>query len=195
VIHIVDLIYHLTDQSFSVDPASPDPIVLDPGPGAYYYVARFSPDGQWLVLSRSDWQPDGKYNYHCSIRLAKADGTLIDGSVDKLLSDDYGYPAWSPDGSQLAFFRKPNLYIAELGTDSAGVPYVKSTRQLTKNGPNASWWDFSWSPDGTQIVFNYTAIGKVFVNGAEYGVPNGTSYGLAYGQCPDWSPMDLPRLP
>ena len=112
-----------------------------------------------------------------------------------------------PNGSQLAFFRRPNLWIATLGTDAdTGLPVVTSTRQLTRNGPQTYWQDLSWSPDGTQIAFEYlgggsgkqafsSPIGKVFVNGAPYGVPDGALYGIAYGHRPDWSPMDLPSLP
>jgi len=111
-----------------------------------------------------------------------------------------------PNGSELAFFRRPDLWIATLSTDAGtDLVVVTLTRQLTRNGPNATWFKLSWSPDDTQIAFQYlggasgkqafsSGIGKVFVHGAPYGVPDGASYGIAYGFRPDWSPMYLPPL-
>lgn len=193
VIHIVDLIYNPQNIAghFSVDTdKSPNPAVVRPGDGAYYWVPRFSPNGNWLALARYDRQEDG--SWHGSIELADADGSgptwLIDGQ----------YPAWSPDSSQLAFVRTPDIYVATLVIGGDGKPTVDSIRQLTQTkNPNDFKIRPTWSPespDGTQIAYQMFGaksglIGKVLVDtGIQYNK-------MAKGWHPDWSPMDLPKLP
>jgi Tol biopolymer transport system component len=61
-----------------------------------------------------------------------------------------GRPAWSPDGSQLAFGRSGSIWVAS-------QPLVQVRLALTGSEPGAP----VWSPDGTRIA--YTAAGRVFV--------------------------------
>jgi len=208
VIYIWDLIYDTRDQSFSVDPASPLPAVLDPGSGAYAFGARymspqFSPDGQWLALYREDGLPDGTWHY--SIWLAKADGledprVLIDAGPGVESCDPAWSPLWSEAGGyQLAFVRGSyqrskglrllvgDLYVVPLSNNMDVGPIRRLTQSDTIREQCPTW-----SPDGTQIAFWAPyALGKVV------DLTSGTAveYNLGAGYRPDWSPMNLPRLP
>ncbi len=69
------------------------------------------------------------------------------------------YPAWSPDGSEVAFTSNRdgtfNLYVM----DADG----KNVRQLTHERPPAVCYFPSWSGDGKQIVFGLDRAGKGFI--------------------------------
>ena len=68
----------------------------------------------------------------------------LDGSAPRRLTTDRAMeyaPAWSPDGSRIAFVRDQDLFV--MNADGSGV------RRLA---PSASLWP-RWSPDGSKIVF------------------------------------------
>ena len=69
--------------------------------------------------------------------------SLSDGRLRRLTSDPQdNEPAWSPDGSQIAFSRKGNRILV---VDVAGGGVVRL--------PGVDAYSPSWSPDGSQIVF------------------------------------------
>jgi len=77
---------------------------------------------------------------------AQADGTQADNLTPDSLSSDFN-PAWSPDGSKIAFVseRNSNEDIYVMSAQGAGV------MQLTHD---ASSDEFpAWSPDGTKIAY------------------------------------------
>ena len=61
-----------------------------------------------------------------------------------------GRPAWSPDGSQLAFQRAGSLWVAS-------QPLVETRLAVSGAEPGAP----AWSPDGTRLA--YAAGGRVYV--------------------------------
>jgi Tol biopolymer transport system component len=79
-----------------------------------------------------------------------------DGSDPRRLTNhqaiDYS-PAWSHDGSKIAFISdrdgNKEIYLMEIPVEPGGA--VGKPWRLTDN--EARDWDPSWSPDGTQIVF------------------------------------------
>jgi TolB protein len=90
--------------------------------------------------------------------VANADGT----GVVRLTTDEQPdqAPAWSPDGSKLAFARYPpgayNVAYAKLAVMDL------ATRQITLLGDGA---DPAWSPDGSKLVF--AGIDGLFVMNAD----------------------------
>ncbi len=102
------------------------------------------------------WSPDGKHiafiawRYEVTdIYVANTDGSgsrnLTQTSLDDQYRGDYptGFPAWSPDGRQIAFLRGGYLY--SINTD--GTRQVRlSNRLINFEGP-------AWSPDGKRIAF------------------------------------------
>jgi Tol biopolymer transport system component len=78
-----------------------------------------------------------------------------DASELRRISDHFvEYPAWSPDGSQIAFMAaesgatgsNPDYNIFVMGSDGSHL------RRLT-TAPGEDGWP-AWSPDGTRIVFS-----------------------------------------
>jgi TolB protein len=70
-----------------------------------------------------------------------------DGTGQTLVAAQGEAPAWSPDGSQLAFMR--DWHINLINSDGT------NPRQLT-NDPDrwdGNWGGPDWSPDGTRIAF------------------------------------------
>lgn len=87
------------------------------------------------------------------------------GGRNHLTTDGKSYnPAWSPDGTQIAFDGQPgeSIDIFAMNADRSNV------RNLTPD--NTSWdYDPAWSPDGTQIAFTSDQPGNndVFVMNAD----------------------------
>ena len=66
---------------------------------------------------------------------------------------DFGLVRWSPDGSRIAFLRRPvdtpsQCRIFVMNADGTGA------QQLTTTPGEWTETDFRWSPDGTQIAFD-----------------------------------------
>ena len=107
-------------------------------------VAGLPEDGGGLSLSR-----DGT-----KIAFAEGDGRIstaaIDGTGQRVLDPgvDAASPAWSPDGSRIAFSgtRNGNIDIYVMDADGSNL------RRLTTD-PNDDLHP-SWSPDGTRIVYD-----------------------------------------
>jgi Tol biopolymer transport system component len=89
------------------------------------------------------------------IYLASADGQNVRRVTDDP-DDDLG-PAWSPDGTRIAFTRgledDPNIFV--MNSDGSGVV------QLTDDPADDA--DPAWSPDGTSIAFVSTREGDTDV--------------------------------
>lgn len=89
--------------------------------------------------------------------------------------DAYGKPAWSPDGSELAFQRDDGIYVA---TGPGSVKKIAAA--VNPQGP-------AWSPDGTQIA--YVASKRLWIATADGSAPPRllVSVGTAASD-PSWTP-------
>ena len=107
-----------------------------------------------------DWSPDGKVVAFNSAMEAEGFGLYAfmvapDGSELRRISHHYvEYPAWSPDGSRIAFMAQepgasgsnPDYNIFVMDADGTDVTRLTDT-------PGEDGWP-AWSPDGSQIVFS-----------------------------------------
>jgi Tol biopolymer transport system component len=98
---------------------------------------RLSPDGQWVVFSRSGVQED--------LFL-----TRVDGSQYRRLTDDAFRdrgPSWSPDGQRIGFYsdRSGAYEHWVIRPDGSGLEQLTRRQEGSSNFP-------VWSPDGTRVA-------------------------------------------
>ncbi len=116
--------------------------------------AQFSPDGDRLVLSVGTRGPQGGVRLGLVI-VDLASGNMFDLTTDPSYHDDT--PAWSPDGSWIAFSRR----TVRDGRDAA-VWIVAPTAGSTPRRPLMSQqvdaprrtYNYGWTPDGRQIAMS-----------------------------------------
>ncbi|MFA6109880.1 MAG: choice-of-anchor D domain-containing protein, partial [Candidatus Latescibacterota bacterium] len=98
-------------------------------------------------------------------------------------------PAWSPDGSRIAFTSardNPSGDIYLMDANGAGV-----TRVTTNSGVvHSADYPFSWSPDGTKIAFASTRDGQMEIYTADTssGTLTRLTSNAAEDGMPSWSP-------
>lgn len=129
----------------------------------------WSPDSRWLAFSRA-----------CSIYIMDADGANVVQLIQGSDFHCFGWPAWSPDGANIAF---------RYGSASGGAIYVLdmagNIRQLTNAVGNNR--KPSWSSDGKRIAFERD--GQIFlINADGTGLTELTSVGSSGNRYPEWSP-------
>jgi TolB protein len=139
----------------------------------------WSPDGTKIAFIRDIPCGGGE----CPrIFVMNADGTgqrqLTVEAVEPAPNAPHYWPAWSPDGTKIAFAK---LWVPEFGIYVVGADTPGSGVLLIAGGQYPSW-----SPDGTKIVFYTGALpGQIKVADANTGAVIAT---LALGTDPCWSP-------
>jgi Tol biopolymer transport system component len=101
----------------------------------------------WSVNDEIAYAVGGSYNHE--VRVVRPDG-----SGNTSLGDGWG-PAWSPDGSRIAFLVRGDFMFG------GATPHVANRdgsgrREVSwRHAPLVSWAMASWSPDGREIAFPY----------------------------------------
>ena len=94
-------------------------------------------------------------------------------------------PAWSPDGTQIAFSRDVDIYVM----DADGSNLLQLTSNVLGSAPADSVP--AWSPDGTEIAFmrafTNTNI-EIFKINANGGTPEQLTFNGVNSRFPNWSP-------
>jgi Tol biopolymer transport system component len=156
-------------------------------------LERADSEGLWTIAELS-WSPDGNrlvygksfHRGHCPMLDPAQSAQLftinVSGSDERQITNGGPYdwdlePAWSPDGSSIAFYHDllgRGLYVMN--------PDGSSRRLL--DGEGAGYPD--WSPDGTRIAYNCTTpvtLQEICVYSQGGGVTR-----LGVGSTPAWSP-------
>ena len=146
----------------------------------------WSPDGERIAFSRGDCVD---FDVNDAQRPCMSGGNpeiyviSVDGSGATRLTDGIA-PAWSPDGSRIAFSKidgeQTDIYV--MNDDGSGVTRLTNTQ--------ASEAGVKWSPDGSRIVFHrypdpYTPA-DIYAANSDGSDLRRLTYGG--GESPSWSP-------
>jgi len=119
----------------------------EPGPIHWTFAPSWSPDGKRIVFeSHEDTGDSDDYPVFSTSKIVVVD---IDGSNERTLTaEDDHWPAWSPDGSKIAFEsrRDGNYEIYVMNADGSNPTRLTENTAITDGYP-------VWSPDGTKIAF------------------------------------------
>ena len=154
---------------------------LEDGLGFEAFEPAWSPDGTKIAFTREIAQ-SGSEPLDAEIYVMDADGSnlrrLTHNPATSTGPNDLG-PAWSPDGSHIAFSsqREGRYGVYVMNGDGSGL------RRLA-DGPAGSWP--AWSPDGTRIAYASPShdIRTINVGGGD--IRNVTSTPGISELSPDW---------
>jgi Tol biopolymer transport system component len=156
------------------------------------FEPAWSPDGTKIVfISDRDQPGDCNYSGNCDIYVMNADGSGVTRLTNTSAFESS--PAWSPDGTKIAFSRAPGppnpggpheIYV--MNADGSGYAQLSPSDGLLVGSPD-------WSPDGTKIAyvggFGYGATSDVYViNANGSGRTNLTPNTPGDEGQPAWSP-------
>jgi hypothetical protein len=140
-----------------------------------------SPDGRQVAFSLADPASGDEWD----IYVINVDGTGLTN-----LTNDPGFdgwrPAWSPDGTQIAFFSTRddpvNDEVYVMNADGSNV------RRLTDNPSDDA--HMTWSPDGTRIAWETNRAGDfdIWIMNADGSNPTTLTVDPADDEWPAWSP-------
>jgi Tol biopolymer transport system component len=162
------------------------------------------PDGSVTIVERTgaadpsegSWSPDGTRIVYMTdvgekgypLRVVNADGS---GLVAEFGSETTNgrFPAWSPDGSTIAFlggaFDSPELWL--IGADGSDPHMVTG---CDPSGVCPTWSSPTWSPDGRHLAFAASGSNgdQIYVVGTDGSNLTRLSDVAGFAATPSWSP-------
>jgi Tol biopolymer transport system component len=157
---------------YGIRPDGTDEINLTASPEDETWVSS-SPDGSRIAFTRGgpvECNSRCERNANEDLWVMNADG----GSQQRLTATpgSESAPAWSPDGSAIAFAREGSIYI--VNADGSGERLI---------GPGT---DFDWAPSGAELVAKAGA--ELLVYRLDGGAERRLAANLEQPASPDWSP-------
>jgi TolB protein len=118
--------------------AYPGNLLFDDPQDAADYSPRWSPDGRTIVWVHYDAPSEHRDAQYAELFLIDSDGTNVRQLTDNSVSDRW--PAWSPDGTQIAFSRREDAdsEVFIINVDGTGLV------QVTDNDHDdmvCDWWN------------------------------------------------------
>jgi Tol biopolymer transport system component/serine/threonine protein kinase len=144
------------------------------------------------------FSPRGDLLAYCARKRGGIWVVPVTGGNPRQLTEFGSHPAWSPDGSQIAFQSAPsgNIGFNEANAQPPSTIWLISAeggepKQLTQAGnPVGGHGAPSWSPDGKRIVFDASNFGDYFVwsvsvQGSDVKKTSGKLHGIDAVYAPD----------
>ena len=109
------------------------------------------------------WAPDGKRIAYARVFgmpvRSEVRTVNLDGTEDKPIAENAGFPAWSPDGETIAFAH----FDGENKTSRLATmrPNGTEMKDLTEARPDVAMLTAAWSPDGRWIAFPAPVGGSI----------------------------------
>jgi Tol biopolymer transport system component len=155
--------------------------ITDRVAGGVATAPALSPDGRKVAFSLAEPASGDDWD----IYVINVDGTGLTNLTNHPEFDGWR-PAWSPDGSQIAFFSTRddpiNDEVYVMDADGSNV------RRLTDNPADDA--NMTWSPDGTRIAWETNREGDfdIWIMNADGSNPTGLTVDPADDEWPAWSP-------
>jgi Tol biopolymer transport system component len=140
-----------------------NPINLTNSPGVEETSPEYSPDGTKIVYISTGPNPCCVASYNNDIWVMNADGT----NQTQLTTTDFPIqsiaPAWSADGTKIAFSRTESK--TDDGLHVMDANGANQTRLLNEGAPILTG-TVSWSPDGTMLAIEHSSGGIATMSAA-----------------------------
>ena len=194
-----------TDRLYLVRPDGGDRHQLLTGLDGQQEHPDWAPDGSLIVFDHSYTDPDVPGQERRDLWIINPEGFgATQLAACELPCLQLAYPAWSPDGTAIAYIRNDRQTGADWGPAAIEIMDLASgtTRTVisTADG-SAAYYELGWSPDGSQLVFGletYTdatettrlsaRIASVAVDGSDGSTPRILTPPDLDAAEPDWHP-------